>query len=59
MIGLCIFGINFVVLSLIGLLISFILYMWKSIWVDPNKLFRDVFFISYVISLIIAKYYGI
>lgn len=59
MIGLCLFGINFVVLSLIGLFISFILYMWKNILLDSNVLFRDVFFISFVLSLVIAKYYSI
>ena len=59
MIGLCLFGINFVVLSLIGMAVSFVLYMWKNILLDSNVLFRDVFFISYVISLIIAKHYGI
>lgn len=59
MIGLCLFGINFVVLSLIGLFISFILYMWKNILLDSNVLFRDVFFVSWILALIIAKHYGI
>ena len=59
MIGLCIFGINFVVLSLIGLFISFILYMWKDIQIDSSRLFRDVTFISWVLALVIANHYGV
>lgn len=59
MIGLCLFGINFVVLSIITMIVNFIIYWKLDIMIDPHQTMCNIVLASYSMAIIMANHYGV